>query len=76
MRVVGVSLAAVAGVQEPGARGELGRDVDDAFSCLQQTLCEWTPHPEAALDGPLAVCPLVGVPPHRGVAGLVGGEPA
>src|SRR5262245_20930476 len=76
MRVVSVGLAAVAGVQKPGARGELGRDVDHTFVGLQQPLGQRTAHAQAPLDCPHTVWPLAGVLPHRGVTAPVGGEPS
>ena len=76
VRVVGVGLAAVAGVEEPCPGCELGGDIDDAFTGFQQALRQWAAHAEAAFDCPRPVRPLVHVLPHRREAGLVGGEPA
>ena len=38
VRVVGVGLAVVAGVEEPDPGGELGRDVDDLLAGLEEPL--------------------------------------
>jgi hypothetical protein len=76
VRVVGVGLAAMAGVQESGPGCQLGRDIDHPLAGLQQPLRQRTAHAEAALDCPLPVRPLVHVLPHGREAGLVGSEPA
>ncbi|MEJ7705938.1 MAG: hypothetical protein WKF82_00915 [Nocardioidaceae bacterium] len=76
MRVAGVGLAVVAGVEEPDPGGELGRDIDDVLAGLEQPLGERTADAVGALDGPDPLGPGLRVGPHRGVAGLVGAEPA
>jgi hypothetical protein len=63
-------------VEEPDLSGELGRDVDHILAGFEEALGERTPHSVGALDGPDPVRPDLRVLPHRGVAGLVGGEPA
>jgi hypothetical protein len=76
VRVVGVGLAAMAGVQQTCPGCELGGDVDDALAGLQQPLSQRATHPEAALDCPLSVRPLLHVFAHGREAGLVGSKPA
>ena len=73
---MGVGLAVVAGVEEPDLRGELGRDVDDAFAVFEYSLRERAPGTVGSFDGPDPVGPGLRVAAHRGVAGAVGGEPA
>jgi hypothetical protein len=75
VRVAGVGLAVVAGVEEPHPRRQLRRHVDDPFAGLEEPLSQWPSGTVAALDRPHAVRPGCDVPPHCGVAGLVGGEP-
>jgi len=65
----------VAGVEQPDAGNELGWDVDDVLAGLEQPLGEGTADAVGALDGPDPVLPGPSVGPHRGIAGLVGGEP-
>ena len=76
MRVQRVGLAVVAGVEQPHPGSELGRHVHHVLAGLQQPLRQRTTRTVAALDGPHSVRPVLGVGPHRGVAGLVGAEPA
>ena len=73
---MGIGLAVVAGVEQPDPRGELRRDVDDVFASLEQPLRQRTTDPVRSFDRPGPRRPRLGVPQHRGVASLVGGEPA
>ena len=52
VRVVGVGLAAVPGVEQPGSGGELGRDVDDVLAGLEEALRERPADTTGAFDGP------------------------
>jgi len=65
VRVAGVGLAVVAGVEETDPGGELGRDVDDLFAVFEESLRERPPGAVGALDGPDPVGPGLGVGPHR-----------
>jgi hypothetical protein len=40
VRVEGVGLAVVTGVEEPDPGGELGRDIDDVLAGLEEPLCQ------------------------------------
>jgi hypothetical protein len=75
MRVVGVGLAVVAGVEQPDPGSQLRGDVDDSFAVLEEALRERPAGAVAALDRPDPLGPGSGVLAHRDVAGLVGGEP-
>jgi hypothetical protein len=75
VRVVRVGLAVVAGVEEPDPGGELGRDVNDLLTVLEQSLRERSAGTVASLDRPDPPWPGAGVLAHRCVAGPVGGEP-
>ena len=76
MRVVGVGLAVVAGVEQPDPGRELRRDVDDLLAVLEESLRQRPAGSVAALDRPDPLRPGRGVLAHRCVAGPVGGEPA
>ena len=52
MRIVGVGLAVVAGVEQPDPGGELGGDVNDSFAVFEESLRERPAGPVAALDCP------------------------
>ena len=76
VRVVGVGLAVVPGVEEPDPGGELGGDVDDVLAGLEQPLCQRPAGAVGALDRPRPSRPRLDVRQHRRVPGPVGGEPA
>ena len=52
VRVVGVGLAVVAGVEQPDPGGELRRDVDDVLAVVEQPLRQRPAGAVAALDRP------------------------
>ena len=52
VRVAGVGLAVVAGVEQPDPGGELGRDVDDLLAVLEEPLRQRPAGAVAALDRP------------------------
>jgi len=70
-----VGLAVVAGVEQPHPGSELGRHVQDALTGLQEPLGQWSTGAVGALHCPDPLRPGLGVGSHRGVAGLIGGEP-
>ena len=76
VRVVRVGLAVVPGVEQPHPRGQLGRDVDDDLTGLQQPLRQGPAGTVGALDRPHPPRPRLDVRQHRRVPGPVGGEPA
>jgi hypothetical protein len=77
MRVGGVGLAGVAGVEDPDPGSQLGRHVDHGLALGQQPLRQWPADPVGALDRPPAVRPLLpDVLQHQPVAVAVGREPA
>jgi hypothetical protein len=76
VRVMGVGLAVVAGVEQPCSGRELGRHVHDVLARLQKALRQWATCTVASLDRPRPFRPGSDVPAHRGEARLVGGESA
>jgi hypothetical protein len=66
----------VAGVEETDPGGELRGDVDNLLAVFEESLRPWPNGAVAALDRPHSVGPGLDVLAHRGVAGLVGGEPS
>jgi hypothetical protein len=74
--VVCVGLAVVPGIEQPGAGGELGGHVDHLLTVGQQPLRQRPAGAVAALDRPHPLRPTGDVLAHRGIAGLVGTEPA
>ena len=76
VRVVGVGLAVVAGVEQPGPGRQLRRHVDHVLAVGQQPLRQRPAGAVAALHRPHPVRPRRDVLAHRGVPGLVGAEPA
>lgn len=75
VRIERVGLPVVAGVEEPDPAGELGRDIDDLLTGLEQPLGQRSSHAVSAFDRPHPLRPGLRVGPHRRIAGLVGGEP-
>lgn len=75
MGVVGISLAVMAGVEEPHPRGELGRHVNDLLAVLEKPLSQRTSDTVGSFDRPDPFRPGLRVGAHRRVSGLVGGEP-
>jgi hypothetical protein len=76
VRVAGIGLAVVAGVEQPGSGGEFGRHVHNVLAGLEQTLGQRSAGTVAALDGSDPFGPVLRVSPHRGVAATVSAEPA
>ena len=76
VRVQGVGLAVVAGVEEPDPGGQLGRDIEDPFAGLDQPLGQRTAGAVGSLDRPDPVRPGPDIASHRGISRVVGGEPA
>ena len=74
--VAGIGLAVVAGVEEPHPGSELGRHVHDVLAGLEEPLRQRPAGAVASLDRPDPLRPVLRIGPHRGVAGLVGAEPA
>jgi hypothetical protein len=75
VRVMGVGLAVVAGVEQPRPCRQFGRHVDHVFTIGQQPLGQRPAGAVAALDRPDPVRPARDVLAHRGIARLVGAEP-
>jgi hypothetical protein len=76
VRVQGIGLAVVAGVEEPDSSRQLRGHVDHLLAGLDQSLGQWASGAVGALDRPDAVRPLPDIAPQRGKAGVVSGEPA
>jgi len=76
VRVGGVGLAAVAGVQDPDASGQLGRHIHHLLPLGQQPGRQRPPRPERTLHRPGPVRLLPHVPQQLPVTGLVHAEPA
>ena len=76
VRVVGVGLAPVPLIEQPGSRGELRRDVHHVLAGLEEALRERPADSTGAFDGPHPAGPCLGVRAHRGEPCLVGGVPA
>jgi len=76
MRVVSVGLAVVAGVEQSRPRGQLCGHVDNMLAVGQQALRQRATGTVAALHRPNPVWPPRDMLEHRGIAGLVGAEPA
>jgi len=75
VRVVGVGLAVVPGVEQPGSGRQLGRHVHDVFAVGQEPLRQRPAGAVAAFDRPDPLRPGLDVLAHRGVPDLVGAEP-
>jgi hypothetical protein len=75
VRVVRVGLAIVSGVEQPCSGRQLRGHVDYVLAIGEQPLGQRAPGAVAALDRPDPIGPGGHVLAHRGVAGLVGGEP-
>ena len=71
-----VGLAVVSGIKEPDPGGELGRDIHDMLTGLQEPLGQRPACTVCALDRPEVLRPRLHVGAHRCVSDLVGGEPA
>ncbi len=76
VRVVGVGLAVVAGVEQPSPGRQLRRDVDHPLTVGEQPLSQRPTGAATAFDGPHPIRPGGDVLLHCGVAGLVRVEPA
>ena len=76
VRIPGIGLAVVAGVEEPDPGSQLGRHVHHLLARLEEPLCQGSTGAVAALERPDPLRPSLCIVPHRGVAGLVGAEPA
>jgi hypothetical protein len=76
MRVGGVSLAALSGREHPSSGRQLRRNINDLLAAGQEPVGDVPADALAALDGPDAVGPLLGVLDHRLVAVAVGAEAA
>jgi hypothetical protein len=76
VRVQGVGLAVVAGVEEPDPCGQLGRDIEDLLAGFDQASGQRAACTVGSLDGPNALRPCPHVAAHGCVAGLVGGVSA
>jgi hypothetical protein len=76
VRIVGVGLAVVSGVEQPRPGRELGRHVHHVLAMSQQSLRQRAAGAVAALDRPDPIRPPRHGSTHRRIPGPVGAEPA